>query len=144
MVIYDFVCAGGHRFEGWFDSAAECQAQCASGLVSCPVCGSLEVEKQLCAPAVHLEKSSTLAPAPDDDGAPARAIKLRRQVEAVATYIQEHCEDVGTAFAQEALAMHRGERAQRSIVGQSTHAEESALVEAGVDFYKLRLPRFDD
>ena len=39
MKVLDLQCAQGHRFEGWFGSEAECQAQLASEAIACPLCG---------------------------------------------------------------------------------------------------------
>ena len=46
MIVFDLKCAPqGHVFEGWFGSGADYDSQQARGLVSCPICGSLEVAK---------------------------------------------------------------------------------------------------
>jgi len=40
MIVFDLLCAGGHRFEGWFASAADFASQNERRLVCCPSCGS--------------------------------------------------------------------------------------------------------
>ena len=53
MIIFDLKCAPqGHVFEAWFGSSEDFEAQKAGGLVSCPLCGSGEVDKAPMAPAV--------------------------------------------------------------------------------------------
>ena len=53
MIIFDLKCAPqGHVFEAWFGSTDDYEAQRARGLVSCPLCGSAEVDKAPMAPRV--------------------------------------------------------------------------------------------
>lgn len=63
MIVFDLECrAGAHRFEGWFASSHDFAGQQARGLVSCPVCGALEVGKALSAP--HLGRKGNQSPLP--------------------------------------------------------------------------------
>lgn len=55
MLVVDLACPQGHRFEGWFASADDLASQQARGLVSCPVCGDLHVQRLPSAP--HLNVS---------------------------------------------------------------------------------------
>lgn len=52
MIRYVLTCELNHGFEGWFRNSGDFDAQCANGLVCCPVCGSSNVHKGLMAPAV--------------------------------------------------------------------------------------------
>ncbi|MBY4685445.1 DUF1178 family protein, partial [Burkholderia contaminans] len=45
MKVLDLQCPHGHRFEGWFASADEFEAQLSRKLVECPVCGTTEVNR---------------------------------------------------------------------------------------------------
>src|SRR5436305_662772 len=45
MIVFDLLCTGGHRFEGWFNSAADYASQKERHLVTCPCCGSAKVER---------------------------------------------------------------------------------------------------
>ena len=49
MIVFELICTGKHRFEGWFASAEDFDAQKARGLLSCPSCGNAQVEKLLTA-----------------------------------------------------------------------------------------------
>ena len=53
--------------------------------------------------------------------------KMQKQVE-------ESCDYVGPAFAEEARKIHYGESEKRDIYGQATKAEADELAEEGVDF----------
>jgi hypothetical protein len=50
MKVLDLQCRQGHRFEGWFGSQADYDAQRDRGLVTCPVCNDSEITKMLSAP----------------------------------------------------------------------------------------------
>lgn len=57
MIRYALTCDCGARFDGWFRSAAGCEAQLRAKAVNCPECGGASVSKALMAPSV-----STRAP----------------------------------------------------------------------------------
>ena len=44
VIVYELGCAGGHRFEGWFGSAADFERQRDDKLLTCPVCNSDAIE----------------------------------------------------------------------------------------------------
>ena len=52
MIRYALACEHGHAFEGWFGSSGDFDDQAARQLLSCPVCESQAVAKQIMAPAV--------------------------------------------------------------------------------------------
>lgn len=56
MIKYTLVCDAPHTFEGWFRNSDDFDAQCARGLVMCPVCSSTDVKKGLMAPAVSTSR----------------------------------------------------------------------------------------
>ncbi|MBV5322993.1 MAG: DUF1178 family protein [Ilumatobacteraceae bacterium] len=55
MIVFDLQCLSGqHVFEGWFASESDFQVQCQRALVECPLCGDVQVVKQLSAPRLNL------------------------------------------------------------------------------------------
>ena len=58
MIRYSLRCAGAHDFESWFQSATAYDALAGRGMVTCPECGSAEVEKALMAPRVSTEREA--------------------------------------------------------------------------------------
>ncbi len=146
MVIYDFCCGNGHTFEGWFASLQECTRQMDEGMVRCPLCDTIEVSRQPAAPAVHVRKEPRRSAArpPMAVTEAGRQTALRAFTTAVRQVIQASCEDVGSRFTDEAVAIHDGIADQRNIVGTATAEEEETLVELGVAYQKVTLPRFDD
>ncbi|HEY9216990.1 MAG TPA: DUF1178 family protein [Phenylobacterium sp.] len=126
MIRYALACEAGHEFEGWFGSSADYDDQAARGLVSCPVCATPDVRKQIMAPAVAGTKRSLRAPEPG------RHEMMMQAMAKVRAHVEESFDNVGDAFASEARAIHEGRSEERGIYGQATPAEVKALVEDGV------------
>lgn len=127
MIRYALSCKNGHGFESWFQSAEAFEKVRSAGMVSCPDCGSAEVEKSLMAPGVRPARRTAerpLADAPATDKERALA-ELRRRVEEGSDY-------VGLNFAAEARAIHAGEAPERSIWGEARIDEAKSLVEDGI------------
>jgi hypothetical protein len=136
MIIFDLSCSNNHPFEGWFRSIEDFNSQTEEGLVSCPHCGSLDIRRM--PSAIHL--ASTPAPAlttGEPSEAPAAGHPPTTLKEAIEQIIRGS-EDVGSQFADEARRIHYHEAPLRSIRGQATADDCSALQEEGIDV--LRLP----
>jgi hypothetical protein len=134
MIRYALRCADEHRFESWFGSSGDFDRLKAAGMLTCAVCGSSQVEKDLMAPRVA---ASAEAPAPlSSPATPAEQAlaELRRKIEASS-------EDVGRAFASEARRIHAGEAPARPIIGEARPTEARALLEDGVPVVPLPWPR---
>ncbi|WP_298915821.1 DUF1178 family protein [uncultured Algimonas sp.] len=114
MIKYDLTCAHGHAFEGWFASMGDYDDQKESGLLSCPECGSGSVEKAIMAPAVRSSGRRAAIAA------------------AIRSEIAQNCDDVGKNFAQEARAMHEGEKPARGIYGQATARQARDMLADGI------------
>ena len=57
MKKFALMCENRHEFEGWFSDAAAVRVQAENGLIDCPLCGSLQVQKQLSAPNLSTPKT---------------------------------------------------------------------------------------
>lgn len=133
MIQYSIKCDKGHQTESWFKSAAAYDALEKAGHLSCGVCGSTKVTKAMMAPRVRPagdapDKTPVLR-GPSDDVARAVAA-LRKKVEETSDY-------VGDRFAQEARAMHLGEKPERSIYGEARLDQARELIEDGVPLMPL-------
>ncbi|MGZ3217525.1 DUF1178 family protein [Paracoccus sp. T5] len=133
MIRYALRCHDGHDFDGWFRSSEGFQTMRDAGQVTCASCGSTQVEKALMAPAVTEKRAPALS-APRNP-AEAALEALRRKVEESSDY-------VGLRFAEEARAMHQGDRPSRAIHGEARPEEARKLIEEGVPVAPLPfLPR---
>jgi hypothetical protein len=134
LIKYTLACANGHSFEGWFSSSTDFDRQAELGLVSCPVCGSASVGKELMAPSVSTARKKDETKVLMMDQARKEAVaKIRELV----TSIRENAEDVGTKFPEEARKIHYGEAEQRGLIGQATVDEAKALLEEGIEIAAL-------
>lgn len=68
MIRYALSCDRGHGFETWFRDSASYDDQARAGLVTCPLCGSPKVEKQIMAPAVARTDRPAAVPPPGEAG----------------------------------------------------------------------------
>ncbi len=131
MIKYALGCAEGHKFESWFPDSAAYEKQRKRGLVACPECGSVEVEKAIMAPAVvggeRVAVGTEGEVLVDDKRRHAREViaRLRREIEA-------NTDDVGAKFPEVARAIHQGDEPERAIRGRASLAEAKALLEEGV------------
>lgn len=163
MKVLDLRCEDGHVFEGWFGSEDDYQMQLSKGMLACPVCESLQVEKVLSAPHVAMKsnrQSRAAEPAEQPQAMPAHtqpqtrrestasAAKLSAEQQQAlqamhaqwlvhARVVVAKGEDVGDAFADEARKMHEGQTPERLIHGQASVQEVVELLEEGVPVMPL-------
>lgn len=125
MIRYALVCDEAHEFEGWFGSSTDFDDQAERGLVSCPVCDSKAVTKQIMAPSVAGTKKTT-------DLAPQMRSVVMEAMGRVRKHVEDNFDYVGDTFASEARAIHEGRSEERGIYGEATPAEIKSLSEDGV------------
>jgi hypothetical protein len=129
-------CAEGPSFDSWFPSSDAFEKQRKRGLVACPECGDIHVEKAIMAPAVvgaeRIGGGKDIEVSTDDRRRHVRESmrKLRREIEA-------NTDDVGARFPQVARAIHDGDEPERAIRGQASLEEAKALIEDGVGVLPL-------
>lgn len=143
MIRFSLKCTNDHGFDSWFQSDAAFEGQRARGMIGCPVCGDLTVQKSLMAPALGatgrgrealpgaaVQGAVQGAGAKPDLSTPQNDMEtafaeMRRNVET-------HSDYVGVKFVAEARRMHEGTVPERSIWGEAKPEEVRALVEDGV------------
>ena len=129
MIQYALKCNDDHKFDSWFQSASAFDKLRLAQMVTCPACGSSQIEKCIMAPRGEPrgKKKSGSAPslsAPDTEAE--KALKaLRKHVEKNAHY-------VGGNFADEARAMHNGTSPERVIYGEAQPEQARALLDEGI------------
>lgn len=149
MKVLNLQCAHQHSFEGWFASEEDYTNQLSRGLLSCPMCGDVQIQKMLSAPRLNLRSNrsdsaeavaaepvpranttSGVSPSAPDKQLQAQLLNAMREVLA-------NTEDVGERFADQARAMHHGDMDPRSIRGRTTPAVAMELMEEGIDVIPL-------
>jgi len=151
MIVFDLECrTGGHRFEGWFGSSDDFADQQARGLLCCPECGSADVGKAVMAPSVG-RKGNQIAEAPARASAKApeavsnapispEAMQMMRQLAKMQAEALKQSRWVGGSFADDAKAMHYGERPHEAIHGEATLEQAKDLLEEGIAVAPLPFP----
>lgn len=147
MIVFDLECrTGGHRFEGWFGSSEDFARQQEQGLVTCPECGSAEVIKAVMAPAVGKKGNQGGASLPAKGEAvsngplPPEAVKMMQKLAKMQSEALKQSRWVGENFAEDARAMHYGEREVENIHGQATVEEAKDLLDEGIEVAPLPFP----
>lgn len=137
MIIYDLKCDNNHTFEGWFEGSAAFEEQKNKRLITCPICGSANVEMMLSS--IAIMGKDTKMPQREK----AKEISPMKALQTLYEYIDKTYEDVGANFAEVALKMHYGEEEKKNIKGTTTRSEEENLKEEGIQFFKIPLPKFN-
>lgn len=153
MILFTLKCPDDHRFEAWFKDGAAFERQAKRGLITCPVCNSVEIAKAPMAPRISKGLSRTEAPPPVQaeqaasqpalEAGPAPMAALPASPELIAAMrevVEKHCENVGDRFPEEARKMHYGEAESRGIYGQAGPEETKALQEEGIEVVSLPWP----
>ncbi len=150
MIRYSLRCERDHGFESWFQDSSAYDAQVKRQLVSCPVCGSVQIEKAIMAPRIVGKKArDRVEPAPAvpvPAEAPATAStplmmaqerELRAKLKELRDHIVKNADNVGGQFPNEARKMHYGDIEHRPIYGEASPEEARSLVDEGIEVSPL-------
>jgi len=153
MIVFDLLCTGGHRFEGWFSSAEDFESQKGRGLLSCPSCGLSAIERT---PSATRFNMGAEAPRPVQPASPAKPPAQPQKTPdmegkdpfAIAQMLYSRMlddiltksEDVGAEFPAEARKIYYSEAPSRAIRGQATQEEHQELVDEGIPVARFPVP----
>jgi len=151
MIRYALRCERDHAFESWFQSSSAYDSQVKRKLVTCPACGSAKIEKAIMAPRIVGKKGrGRAAPPPDSavtapEAAPsgptslmmAQEKELRTKLKELRDHIVKNADNVGERFANEARAMHYGDKEHRPIYGEASPDEAKSLIDEGIEVSPL-------
>ena len=126
MIKYNLKCESNHNFDAWFSDSSNFDEQNKKNLIFCPKCNSTKIEKNIMAPNIGSKKQSYT-----------NALKTEKNYEKIIKNIRKHVEKnfeyVGNKFADEARAIHYGEKEEREIYGETSVEEAVDLIEEGVN-----------
>ncbi|MFK4511349.1 DUF1178 family protein [Bradyrhizobium daqingense] len=154
MIRYALHCDRNHDFESWFQSSSAYDQQVKRKLVTCPICGSAKVDKAIMAPRIVGKKGrgrATPPPEPTANAAPASEAapsgptsllmaqerELRTKLKELRDHIVKNADNVGERFANEARAMHYGDKEHRPIYGEASPEEAKSLIDEGIEVSPL-------
>jgi len=126
MIKYNLKCENNHNFNAWFSDSSNFEEQNKKNLIFCPKCNSTKIEKNIMAPNIGSKKQSYT-----------NALKTEKNYEKIIKNVRKHVEKnfeyVGDKFADEARAIHYGEKEEREIYGETSVEEAVDLIEEGVN-----------
>ena len=126
MIKYNLKCESNHNFDAWFSDSSNFDEQNKKNLIFCPKCNSTKIEKNIMAPNIGSKKQSYT-----------NALKTEKNYEKIIKNVRKHVEKnfeyVGNKFADEARAIHYGEKEEREIYGETSVEEAIDLIEEGVN-----------
>lgn len=150
MIRYALHCDRDHQFESWFQSSSAYDSQVKRKLVTCPICGSAKIDKAIMAPRIVGKKGraapppepvTTTAPEAAQPGSTslmmAQERELRAKLKELRDHIVKNADNVGERFANEARAMHYGDKEHRPIYGEASPDEAKSLIDEGIEVSPL-------
>ena len=157
MISYTLKCENDHRFDSWFQSADAFDKLCGAGMVTCPRCQSVQVEKAIMAPRVRTarkaEKAAQTANQTQDQATDRPTNQVANQahqnplstptndeeraIAALKSKVEADSEYVGMEFAAQARAIHDGDAPERPIYGEAKPEEALKLLQDGVPVLPL-------
>ena len=130
MIVFDLNCSNGHSFEGWFKDLESFNEQNSKGMITCPFCKSISINRLLSPVAIKSSQGEEKKP-------PEIKPDYQKLANGVMEYIKNNFDDVGTDFTKEALKMHYGVAEKRNIRGSATEGEEETLRDEGIKYIKV-------
>lgn len=137
MILYDLRCDKGHVFEAWFADRATFDDQAKAGIVTCPTCASVKVEKAPMAPRINKGADKAAKPAAAAAQRTAVMGEAMSALRELREKVEQNFEHVGGRFPEEARKIHYGEAEERNIYGDATEAEAKDLAEEGVEVQRI-------
>jgi hypothetical protein len=141
MIVFNLSCDNRHQFEGWFASASAFEFQRDAMQLSCPVCGSDQVSKELHAPYVNTGTPRQPAKPAGASREVAQQAVFGKAVAQLVNHVLANTEDVGEAFPEEARKIHYQEAPERAIRGHATLDEVAELRDEGIEVVALPIPK---
>jgi hypothetical protein len=145
-ILYQLRCDNQHQFEGWFPSITQFESQKQQGLLRCPMCGIVSVDRAIMSPrlgkakkeksnktkrAQQLKQLQQQVQSPNEMMMGSRIKDMMRTVRDI---IKRECEFVGDRFVEEVKKYEHGERDDK-FYGTPSQEEARKLMEEGVDLF---------
>ncbi|WP_341760117.1 DUF1178 family protein [Candidatus Endowatersipora endosymbiont of Watersipora subatra] len=134
MIRFSLTCALDHISDGWFSSSEDFEKQKSLGLIACPICNSINIEKSLMTPQVSKSSNHKTQSLSLEHSVRKELISHMRKIR---DKITENADYVGDKFPEEARKIHYGESEERSIYGQVGKEDAETLIKEGVHIMPL-------
>ena len=132
MIKFALRCEQEHAFESWFKSSAAFDRLDRSNLLTCPICGSSAISKEVMSPQIQTTQSRRKTPDRQSADLSQPNSQIEKAFSELKSAIERSSEYVGRKFVEEARAIHNGEAPKRSIIGEARIDEARSLLREGV------------
>ena len=141
-------CSEQNEFDGWFQSIEAFENQMVSGLINCPICGSVNIMKLLATPNVRKSKSkiskkiefqntSGFSNSEKSYLGNEKIKNITTMLRTIKKEIQKNSMFVGDEFVSKARSMKEGKIKERPIHGHGTKKEVQELRDEGIDVVNI-------
>lgn len=138
MVRYYLICINEHTFDCWFKNIKFFEQQMQNkGSITCPICNSEDICKQIIAP--NLVKQNSNSDININSSNITDVEKVRMYLNNLNDYVKSNFNYVGTDFKDLAIDMHKEKIKKENIYGEITLNDAEELTEEGVDIFPIGL-----
>lgn len=141
-------CSEQNEFDGWFQNIEAFEDQMRSGLINCPICGSVNIIKLLATPNVRKSKSKISKNIEVQNNSGVSNLEksylgnknnkdITTMLRTIKKEIQKNSTFVGDKFVSNVRSMKEGKIKERSIYGHGTNKEIQELRDEGIDVVNI-------
>ena len=129
MIVFNLICSDcNFTFEGWFENTKDYNKQIKKGLLTCPSCNSIEINKGLMAPNVAKKTNAKINQ---------KNKSIASNVKKLKKIIEKEFDYVGDNFTEEAKKIKYGEVKERAIYGEASIEQTKELIDEDIDVLPL-------
>ena len=129
MIKYKLICKNcNNTFDSWFSTSKEYERLKKRKFLNCHICNSLNVEKTLMSPSVHMLRNDPKTKNQTQSYRKTKELILKYQ-----EFVKKNFDYVGENFAYEARSIHyNNKKNSKGIYGKATIDEVKELDEEGI------------
>ena len=130
MIKYRLICKDcNNNFDSWFSTSKEYERLKKKNFLNCHVCNSLNVEKTLMSPSVHMLRNDPKTKNQTQSYRKTKELILKYQ-----EFVKKNIDYVGENFAYEARSLHyKNKKSSKGIYGTTTKEDLEELKEEGIE-----------
>ena len=130
MIKYKLICKDcDNTFDSWFSSSKEYERLKKRNFLNCNVCNSLNVEKTLMSPSVHMLRND-----PKTNNQTQSYRKTKELILKYQEFVKKNFDYVGENFTYEARSLHyKNKKGSKGIYGTTTKEDLEELKEEGIE-----------
>ena len=130
MIKYKLICKDcDNTFDSWFSTSKEYERLKKKNFLNCHVCNSLNVEKTLMSPSVHMLRND-----PKINNQTQSYKKTKKVILKYQEFVKKNFDYVGENFTYEARSLHyKNKKGSKGIYGTTTKEDLEELKEEGIE-----------